>query len=60
MAYRSMVKLITNENKLLDAGQVTEEEYALFKQNSMNKLDVFLAANRITSAQYTELSGMLR
>jgi hypothetical protein len=55
-----MVKLIANENKLLDAGQITEEEYELFKENSINKLDVFLAANRITTSQYTELIGLLK
>jgi hypothetical protein len=60
MAYYSMAKLIANENKLLETGQVTKEEYELFKQNSMNKLDVFLSANRITASQYKELSEMLR
>lgn len=60
MAYRSMLKLINNENALLDAGRVTSEEYAAWKENTMNKLDVFLACNRITEDQYQELVGMLK
>lgn len=30
------------------------------KDELLNKLDVFLLANRITQAQYEELSGMLK
>lgn len=60
MAYRSMVKLINNENALYEAGRVTAEEYAAWKENTMNKLDVFLACNRITEEQYQELVGMLK
>ena len=60
MAYRSMVKLINNENALFGAGRVSAEEYAAWKDNTMNKLDVFLACDRITEAQYQELVGMLK
>lgn len=60
MAYRSMLKLINNENALLDTDRVTAEEYAAWKENTMNKLDVFLACNRITEDQYQELVGMLK
>lgn len=60
MAYRSMVKLINNENTLFEAGRVTAEEYASWKDNTMNKMDVFLACDRITEAQYQELVGMLK
>lgn len=55
-----MVKLINNENALYEAGRVTAEEYAAWKENTMNKLDVFLACNRITEEQYQELVGMLK
>lgn len=60
MAYRSMLKLITAENSAYDKGQVTDAEYAAWKENTMNKLDIFLTCNRITEDQYTELVGMLR
>lgn len=60
MAYRSMVKLIKNENELHDAGRVSAEEYAAWKESTMNKLDVFMACNRITGDQYQELVGMLK
>lgn len=59
MAYTSMKKLIANANAKLESGGMTQEEYDLFKNNSMNKLDVFLACNRLSGEQYTELSGML-
>ena len=60
MAYRSMLKLITNENALKESGAISDEEYAAWKESTMNKLDVFLACNRITEAQYQELVGMLQ
>lgn len=60
MAYRSMVKLINNENGLYEAGKVTAEEHAAWKENTMSKLDVFLTCNRITEDQYQELAGMLK
>lgn len=59
MAYRSMKKLIENANRELADGKVTQEEYDMYKQNCMNKLDVFLACNRLTASQYEELIGML-
>lgn len=55
-----MVKLINNENALFEAGRVTAEEYASWKSNTMNKMDVFLACDRITEDQYQELVGMLK
>ncbi len=60
MAYRSMLKLINNENALKESGAISDEEYATWKESTMNKLDVFLACNRITEAQYQELVGMLQ
>lgn len=59
MAYTSMKKLIQNENQKFDKGIVSPQEYNLWKENTINKLDVFLACNRITSAQYEELNDML-
>ena len=45
MTYARLKKLITNG--------------AYVKENMMNKLDVFLMANRITEAQYEELVGLM-
>lgn len=59
MAYITMKKLITNEKNKLSNGVISQEDYELFKMNTMNKLDVFLACNRITTAQYEELVGMM-
>ena len=55
MAYKTMKKLITNDNLELKNGEITEEEYVMKKADRHNKLDVFLACNRITSEQYKEL-----
>lgn len=59
MAYTTMKKLITNQNNKLANGSITQEEYELFKVNTMKKLDVFLACDRLTASQYEELVGML-
>nr|DAW47668.1 MAG TPA: chaperone [Caudoviricetes sp.] len=45
MTYARLKKLITNG--------------AYDKNDMMNKLDVFLMANRITEAQYEELVGLM-
>ena len=45
MTYARLKKLITNG--------------AYDKNDMMNKLDVFLIANRITEAQYEELVGLM-
>lgn len=60
MAYSSMKKIITNQNKRLENGLITDEEYELFKANTMKKLDVFLACDRLTPAQYEELVDMMK
>lgn len=60
MAYTSMLRLIKNKNAQYEAGQVTTEEYAAWKESTMNKLDIFLACSRITDTQYSELVGMLK
>lgn len=59
MAYMAMKKLIANENTLYENGEVTKDDYILWKGNTTNKLDVFFACNRISQAQYEELSSML-
>lgn len=58
MAYKSLAKLITAENKQLESGAVTSEEYAAWKENTLKKMDVFLACDRITDAQYQDLMAM--
>ena len=60
MAYRTMKKLIENENNKLENGTITHDEYDLFKANSMKKLDVFLSCDRITAAQYEELVALMQ
>ncbi len=45
MTYARLKKLITNG--------------VYVKEDMMNKLDVFLMANRITEAQYEELVGLM-
>ena len=54
-----MEKLITNQNIKYKNGTVDAESYNMWKITTMNKLDVFLAGDRITLAQYEELVGML-
>lgn len=59
MTYTSMKKLIANENTKYESGAVTANTYNLWKASTQNKLDVFLACDRLTTAQYEELNGML-
>lgn len=59
MAYRTMKKLIDNQNNKLKNGTVTKEDYEIFKTSTMNKLDTFLACDRLTASQYEELVGMM-
>lgn len=59
MAYRTMKKLIENQNNKLKNGTVTKEDYEIFKASTMNKLDTFLACDRLTATQYEELVGMM-
>lgn len=60
MAYKSMLKLINAENTAYEKGTVSAAEYTIWKDGTMNKLDVFLACNRITEEQYAELVGLLK
>ena len=60
MAYSSMKKIITAKNAEYDRGAVSAERYLIWKDQQMRKLDVFLACDRITDDEYTELVGMFR
>ena len=59
MAYTSMKKLIANQNIKYGNGAVDADSYAMWKNSTMNKLDIFLTCDRITRTQYEELTGML-
>lgn len=59
MAYTSMSKLIKNKNLLFKNGKVNEVEYETWKTQTMEKLDLFLTCDRLTSEQYTELKDLL-
>lgn len=56
--YTLMRRLIENENNKYHNGMVTKDEYLQWQASTQNKLDVFFAGNRLTQAQYEELSGM--
>ena len=60
MAYSSMKKIINAKNTEYDRGAVTAQRYLIWKEQQMKKLDVFLACDRITDDEYTELVGMFR
>lgn len=56
--YTVMKKIITNGNNQLENGETEFESYNLWRENQQNKLDAFLACNRLTPTQYKELQGM--
>lgn len=56
--YTVMKKIIANGNNQLENGETDQESYNLWRENQQNKLDAFLACNRLTRSQYEELSGM--
>ena len=56
--YTVMKKIIANGNNQLENGETDQESYNLWRENQQNKLDAFLACNRLTRLQYEELSGM--
>lgn len=53
-----MQKLIANGKNQLENGETDQESYDLWRENQQNKLDAFLACNRLTPTQYKELQGM--
>ena len=58
MLVTSLKKQINNANAQYNAGTMTAEEYAQFKETTLNKLDVFLTCDRIKPKQYEELNSM--
>ena len=58
MTYSTMKKLIANANAQLQAGLWTEAQYMDYKVSQQNKIDMFYAKNRLSDAQYEELTGM--
>ena len=59
MAYSSMKRLILNQNTKYNKGIIDEDSYNLWKDSTQNKLDVFLACDRLTQIQFEELTGLL-
>lgn len=57
--YDHSKKLITRENNNYENGNLTAEEYNLWKDGMLEKLDVFLLCKRITAEQYKALTEML-
>lgn len=57
--YENSKKLITRENRNYENGNITAEEYNLWKDGMLEKLDVFLLCKRITAEQYKSLTDML-
>lgn len=58
MIYFTMSKLISNANAQYQSGMWSREQYLDYKDSQQNKLDVFYAKNRLTEAQYNELTDM--
>lgn len=56
--YTIMKRLIIKYNTQYKNGEITAEEYANLKSVNQHKLDVFYLGNRLTEAQYNELSKM--
>ena len=59
MAYTTMKKLIANQNIKYNNEVISDDSYRLWKASTLNKLDVFLACDRITQEQYEELNNLL-
>ena len=54
MTYQICIKLITLRKKML-----TADDWNRFVTEMKQKLDVFLLADRLTNAQYEELTNLL-
>ena len=59
MAFKNYKKVIENNIRKMNSGEITSEEYQVFKSDMTNKLDVFLLNNRITKEQYEELLKLM-
>lgn len=55
MAYKAMLKIIEVNKERYTLGHMSDVEYEIFRFNTVNKLDVFLACERLTAEQYEEL-----
>lgn len=58
MTYSTMKKLIANANAQLQAGLWTDAQYRDYRVSQQNKIDMFYEKNRLSDAQYEELTGM--
>lgn len=59
MIYNTLKKTITYQNNSYNKGTCSAESYNQWKDSTLNKMDVFLLCDRITQAQYEELSEIL-
>lgn len=59
MIYDVLKNNIKYQNNAYDKGVLTAESYNQWKESTLCKMDLFLLRNRITQAQYGELSEML-
>ena len=59
MAFKNCKKVIENNIRKMNTGEITSEEYQVFKSDMTNKLDVFLLNNRVTKEQYEELLKLM-
>lgn len=55
MTYKNCKKLIENKIKTCGVGQLDQN----WASDMLNKLDVFLLADRVTDEQYQELTGLI-
>jgi hypothetical protein len=58
--YKLLLKTIDAENKAFEEGNVTEEDYATWKDGTLKKMDTFLVCGRISDNQYKELNALLK
>ena len=59
MTYKNCKKVIETNIRKMNTGEITTEDYQVFKSDMTDKLDVFLLNNRITKDQYNELLGLM-
>ena len=59
MTYKDCKKVIENNIRKMNNGEITSEEYQVFKSDMVDKLDVFLLNNRVTKEQYEELLKLM-
>lgn len=55
MIYEFLKKEISQNNMKLNDNLVNEQEYKLWKESTLTKMDLFLLRNRITNVQYEDL-----